>query len=134
MNTVERLAHISRLPGPVLAVSPLAHTEEVLAATERSAMLHLDLHSGTVRRRFEGSAGPRYAALAHPALPLAFSAGADGIPRLWDLQTARCLCRFEGHFGPARCIACTPDGKRLVSGGDDGTLRVWDADTGKEAA
>jgi WD40 repeat protein len=128
------LTQIRRPPGVVLGLDVSFSGGEALAATERSMLLHWDLESQTLLRRFEGSEGPLYATLFHPVSRFAFAAGADGIVRMRDLDNGRTIHRFEGHFGPVRCLACTTDGKVLFSGGDDGAIRVWDIATSKEAA
>lgn len=54
-----------------------------------------------------------------------FTAGYDGIVRMWDLATGRELARFPGAQGTVWSIDISPDGTRLTAGGEDRTIRIW---------
>jgi WD40 repeat protein/serine/threonine protein kinase len=55
---------------------------------------------------------------------MGFSAYSDGVLRLWDLNTGRCVQNFSGHWS-VPCIAVSSDGRHLLSGGLDANLRLW---------
>ncbi|MDZ4404229.1 protein kinase [Prosthecobacter sp.] len=57
--------------------------------------------------------------------------GGNGMPRLWDVSTGRCLRSFEGHTGYVVSVAFSPDGCFVVSGAADKTLRLWQVSTGE---
>ena len=59
------------------------------------------------------------------------TAGADGICRVFDLETGMCQVRYEGHSRAVLAIVYLPDGKEIVSAGVDQTLQLWDSSTGK---
>ncbi len=59
------------------------------------------------------------------------TAGADGVCRVFDLETGKCLVRYEGHSRAVLAIVYLPDGKGIVSAGADQTLQLWDSGTGK---
>ena len=54
----------------------------------------------------------------------------DGIVRVWDVDTEKCLQKLKGHTGSVNCLTVLQNGY-IVSGSDDSTIRIWDADTGK---
>ena len=61
----------------------------------------------------------------------AVSGSTRDVPRLWDLESGRCLRVFEGHRDNVRALAVTPDGRHILSGSMDKTLRLWDLTTGR---
>jgi WD40 repeat protein/tRNA A-37 threonylcarbamoyl transferase component Bud32 len=54
------------------------------------------------------------------------TAGADGMLRVWDLET-RTVRVVPCGAGPLQALALTPDGGHVVIAGGDGTIMVWDA-------
>jgi WD40 repeat protein len=55
----------------------------------------------------------------------AASAGADGLVKVWDLQTGREHLTVRAHAGAVHTLWARPDG-RLLTGGSDGRVRLWD--------
>jgi WD40 repeat protein len=55
-----------------------------------------------------------------------FSAGHDGIIRIWDAATGKELRSLQGHRGFVSALAFSRDGARLASGSQDCTVLVWD--------
>ncbi|GAA2096637.1 protein kinase domain-containing protein [Actinomadura alba] len=51
-------------------------------------------------------------------------------PRLWDMETGRCLRTFEGHTDTVSAVHLSPDGRWALSGGPDRTVRLWNVETG----
>ncbi|MBI4752508.1 MAG: hypothetical protein HY774_28790, partial [Acidobacteria bacterium] len=62
------------------------------------------------------------------------SGSANGILKIWDLETRAELATFRGHTGEVTAVAVLPDGRRLVSASRDETLKVWEVETGAELA
>ncbi|WP_175411750.1 protein kinase [Streptomyces sp. TRM64462] len=52
----------------------------------------------------------------------------DGMVRLWDLDTGRCLRELDGMRGPVDLGA---DGRQAVGVGSDGLVRLWDLTDGR---
>jgi WD40 repeat protein len=59
------------------------------------------------------------------------TAGADGICRVFALETGNSRIRYEGHSRAVLAIIYVPDGKGIVSAGVDQTLQLWDSNSGK---
>jgi len=55
--------------------------------------------------------------------------GGDGVVRLWDAATLKCLGEFRQHQGTIDAVAFSPDGSQFLTGSYDGTTQLWDADT-----
>lgn len=56
---------------------------------------------------------------------------ADGLAKLWDLETGRVVRTLAGHKGRIDSLAWSPDGKTLATGSFDHTANLWDVDTGR---
>jgi len=65
----------------------------------------------------------------HPKRPLLAAGSADGIVRLWDLDTraSRQFCQLNGVV---RSLTWSPDGDRLAIAEDEGSIGIWDASQG----
>jgi len=61
-----------------------------------------------------------------------FTAGRDGLVKLWDAETGEELRTFTGHTAAVVKIALSADGTRLATAGADSTAKVWDIETGEE--
>ena len=55
-----------------------------------------------------------------------FTAGSDGVIRVWDGKTGTLLTRLEGHYADVSRLVIDAQGRRLVSEGRDGMGIVWD--------
>ena len=54
----------------------------------------------------------------------------DGIVRLWDTQTCKCLSVLGGHPNSVLVVAFSPDSERVALGSSDCTIQLWDAQSG----
>jgi len=64
---------------------------------------------------------------------LCLSAGADGVARIFDLdsESPQPLRELRGeHKGAITCVAFSPDGKTCATGGEDRTICIWDVAAG----
>jgi WD40 repeat protein len=86
---------------------------------------------GLLIRTLEGHIGSVNAVAVTPDGHRAVSASADGMLRVWDLESGRTVRRLEGHTGWVNAVAVAPDGRRAISASGDETLRIWDLDTGE---
>lgn len=51
---------------------------------------------------------------------------ADGVVRIWDFRTSRCLQELHGFSSGVLCMDVSLDGKHVLAGSDDGTVRVFE--------
>jgi len=65
---------------------------------------------------------------------LAFSAGADGSVRIWDLHAGEIVGSLAGHTDEVYGLALAPDESRIATGSLDQTVRLWDASDGSAQA
>jgi WD40 repeat protein len=57
------------------------------------------------------------------------SGSSDGLIKVWDINTGRCINTITGHSNSATSLV-VHDG-RLISGSGDNTIKVWDINTGR---
>lgn len=79
---------------------------------------------------FAGHAGPVRAVALAPGGDRLFTAGHDGVARLWSISGGRLIRAFGGHDRHLNAVAVTPDGSTLLTAGFDRVVRVWDVDSG----
>lgn len=53
------------------------------------------------------------------------SSSKDGMVKVWDLETQRCVQTLVGHHNPVWSLAVSPDRSTLVTGSVDSKLRFW---------
>ncbi len=66
-----------------------------------------------------------------PDLRFAFVGSRDGMLRLWDVQSGKCLVAVEGHESAVRCVDVSADGRFALSGGADEVVGFWDLAEGR---
>ncbi len=112
-----------RLPGAVLAVSPVAPL--VLLAAPRGALLW-DLLRGRALATLAGHGRDVTCAGFAPDGGLVATGSADRTVRIWSLAGGPALLVLRGH-GDRLATLGFAGGARLASVSDDGSLRLWDA-------
>ena len=115
----------------VLTLSISADGKRVLSGGDTNDLLHIDLDTGKVLRRFSHGSRIESAAFS-PDEKFAVSAGADGRVAAWNVQTGVLVREFRGHGKNVQSVAFSPDGRFLVTTGTDATVRLWEFATGKE--
>jgi WD40 repeat protein/serine/threonine protein kinase len=83
-------------------------------------------------RRFTMQTGAVYSAVFSQAGGHALLGSADGIMRIWDLETGAEVQIFNGHTGAVWSVALSADGRHALSAGMDRTIRLWDVESGRE--
>lgn len=62
------------------------------------------------------------------------SGSRDGVVKLWEVDTGRCVKRFEGHTDCIQSISFSPDGQFIASGSagynEKSDLKIWTINTG----
>lgn len=53
----------------------------------------------------------------------------DGVARLFNVSTGKCLGELKGHSGSVNCLAF--DGNKIVSGAQDKSIIIWSASSGR---
>jgi WD40 repeat protein len=66
----------------------------------------------------------------------ALCGGADGLLRLWSLETGRLLRRFPSLGSPIHCVAFSPSGQVALAASSnledgDNVIRLWEVTTGR---
>lgn len=75
--------------------------------------------------------GPIHAMAVAPAGGRVATAGADGLVRIWNLETGQFEKAFAGHRYHTHQLAWSPDSQQLASHSwSDATTRVWDPESG----
>jgi U3 small nucleolar RNA-associated protein 15 len=78
-----------------------------------------------------GTSGVLNALLPLPGGLLLASAGGEGILRIWDLVSRRCLYTFRNHQKDITTLTINSEGTRLLFGALDGHIKIYDIGTWK---
>lgn len=60
-----------------------------------------------------------------------FTAGADGLLKLWDVSTGKLIRTYEGHQDAIGTAALSSDGLQMLSASNDNTIKLWDVTSGR---
>ena len=72
-----------------------------------------------------------FSAQFSPENTMIITASADGIARVWDVETGDLLYSLEGHMKGLVYAQFSPDGTKIVTASWDKTAKIWDIKTGK---
>ena len=110
-------------PKAITAIAWSKNRDELLTASEDSAIQVIDLNTGKAIRRWEAHSGGVLSIDVHPSGRIA-SSGRDRRIKIWDSDGTP-----AGILGPAldqtTCVAWTADGRSVVSGDLTGQVRIW---------
>lgn len=85
----------------------------------------VDVQTGEQTHVFEGPKDVVYSLAVSPDGKRLAAGGADGIARVWDLESKQLVKTIDQHTGWVLCVAFSRDGNLLVTAGADNMSRVW---------
>jgi WD40 repeat protein len=85
--------------------------------------------TGQLHKSWTAGHGELHAAACSGDHRKVYTAGRDGMVRVWDVATAQLLHAWRAHRTPVRAIALVAD-DTLITAGQDGQLIVWSAPEG----
>jgi WD40 repeat protein len=94
-------------------------------------IVHWDLTTGWVRRRFADHDAPIYHLAAFPDGKRLVSCGPKWAWVIWDVGSGRRISSQKSAV-PYNTVAVSRDGTYLAAGGDDGVLGLWEADSTRQ--
>lgn len=119
----------------------LGHQDGSHSIHDAEYMVLVDVHTGEVIRRFDGSYAGINSAVFSPDGNMILSCGCGEIDDdsqciqgeliLWDVATGEIIRRFDEHRWEVNQVAFSPDGKRALSVASEGDSFIWDVSTGK---
>ena len=65
----------------------------------------------------------------HSSAPLLATGSEDGIVKLWDTNSQKCLATLVGHHRQVESVAFHPTADILMSGSSDNDVKLWDTNT-----
>ncbi|MBX3101516.1 MAG: caspase family protein [Bacteroidetes bacterium] len=93
------------------------------AGWDRTARLW-DIHENW-EQSFPEHKNTVYAVAIDPQGQYLYTAGAEAVVTLWEINTGRLVRQLKGHKNTIRGLAVSPDGKLLASASLDRTVRIW---------
>lgn len=73
----------------------------------------------------QGHARPVRAVALSPDGTRVVSGDEDGVLRVWDAATGKCLATVQAHQGVIHDLAVSPNGKGIATAGADNCVKVW---------
>jgi WD40 repeat protein len=122
------------VPPPPLPTPPPAPTAPPPTPTPagRAAITNETAARVKELRTFRGHAAAVQEVVAVSDSRHVISAAADGVLKVWDLNTLGEVRTVVGQNRATEALAVSPDGKRIATGADDGRVRMYDAGSGRE--
>jgi WD40 repeat protein len=109
---------------PMLSFLDISPTDTVLRADFGQVRLWSE-ETGRFQAGFKDAF--HYSCLAmHPSLPIAAVGGQEGMIRIWNFETGKCLSFLKGHRTGVTHLLFSGDGSNLLSAADDNTMQSWD--------
>ena len=104
---------------------------KVLVVAESNNIWFYDAESLEVLDRIRSPAGLVRSIAFSPDAKVLVSGGADGVVRLWDVETKQETAQFFGHQNGVYTVTFSPDGKTIASAGISELegLRLWSVET-----
>ena len=101
-----------------------AHTreaEEALHAAVMASRVERHLHVGS----------EVYSVAYSPDGAHVLAAGAEGIAKVWDVQSGTQVFELRGHASTIRQAVFSPNGEWIATASEDATVKLWSANTGE---
>ncbi|MEO2013507.1 MAG: tetratricopeptide repeat protein [Fuerstiella sp.] len=139
LRSRELVLEIPAQPDMIFSVAISPDERTIAIGCRDKSLFLIDISSGQpVRRTLTGHQSTvSDLAFTSDGSTLA-TAGADGLVKLWDVETAECVATLEGHRLPVETLAFSPDQKLLATAGyqirDDerGEVILWDVASRKK--
>src|SRR5262245_22119734 len=120
------------MPGQIHSLDLSRDDRFALVGLNNGQVLYFDLETGETVRTFRGHRATVGWVAFGPDGVHAFSAGADGTARQWNLDSGQQVAQFHVAGKRARGGVVSPDRRRLITGDGDGVVQVWDLATRQE--
>lgn len=109
------------------------------AAFEAWTALYRHLPRKTIRgawkvREWEGHSTRITKAAVSPDGRRILTGDGNGLLKLWDASSGRCIHELNGHSKIIHSVSFTRDGRRAVSTSSDCSLRIWDLESARTIA
>jgi len=106
-------------------------TENFFGKKEDNNIINLlNIADGKISK-LKGHSNDITSACFSPDSQLALSGCDDGIIKLWNVTTGKCIRTLKGHSAPVLFVCFTPDGKSALSCSIDNTMKIWDISWGE---
>ncbi|KAI9736668.1 MAG: hypothetical protein M1834_000872 [Cirrosporium novae-zelandiae] len=120
---------IHRLRGHTAGVLDVCFDEKIIISCSKDTTLRVwDRYTGELITQLLGHRGPVNAVQLRGEL--AVSASGDGVAKLWNLTSSRCIKEFPSRDRGLACVEFSEDGKTILAGGNDQVIYQFDAITG----
>jgi WD40 repeat protein len=114
----------------VSSIEENTKTGELLTASWDGTTRIWNISSGLMTLRVK-TPGTIHSAIYHHDYSKFYTAGSDGIIRIWDAKTGKLITKLIGHKAEITQLHLSEDGQNLFSLSTDGTLKNWDLQKGK---
>jgi len=100
-------------------------------ATVSSGIIHIwEAHTGRLLHQWQVNSSPLWSVEWSPDGKRILTAGADGVARIWEVETPGHGKQIE-HLSPLRTAIWSPEGRYILSAATP-IAHVWDAETNQE--
>ena len=96
------------------------------------AALSQDVLNQSGRKTLVGHRGSVNSISLSPDGKTIASGSADGMIKLWNVESGKEIHTLNGHRGSVNSISFSPDGKTIASGDADGKIKIWNVASSKE--
>ena len=126
---------IDGLPAAISAIAFRGDSGQLAVAGEDNTIRVINPADAKTIKELKGHQG-KIGALAYSLKDgnLLFSAAADKIAKLWDVNQGKSIRDFSGHADAVVGLNVSRDGTKIITGSNDKTARIWNVADGKVVA